>query len=290
MSLQLITSFRNYLQQAGYSKKTSTKLPACAGEFLSYSHTVSLEEITTEHVMEFYRWLQVRPNQRRSGGLSEVYIYEHIYALRVLFGWLEECGDILHNPMNTVLIKQPKSMERQPLSREEIKKLFDTCTSFKELVLLHLFYSCGLRREEAVLLDLRDVNLNQRLLYVRSGKGGKRRVVPLTEKVSGDMKNYILHEREVKNSNDTEAFMVNQAGRRMSGQNCIHLLKELLTRAEMKEQAYTLHHLRHSIATHLLENGLSMEEVREFLGHRHLESTQVYVKVSEKQLQTMTNE
>jgi len=286
----LIASFKNYLQQAGYRKTTCMMLPACVSDFLTYCHNPFLEEITPEHVMEFYRWLQVRPNRKRGGALSESYIYQHIYALRVFFGWLEECGTLAVNPMNAVLIKPPQHKERQPLNREEIKSLFDVCISFKELSLLHLFYSCGLRREEAVRLDLRDVNFRKGLLYVRSGKGGKRRAVPMTGKVIADMENYIRHEREVAGSKDTEAFMVNKRGTRMSGDSFIRLLKEMLIRAEMTDREYTLHHLRHSIATHLLENGLSLEEVREFLGHRHIESTQVYVKVSEQQLEIINNE
>jgi len=264
-------------------------LPACVRDFLEYSHNPFLEEITAKEVMNFYQWLQVRPNRRRSGALSESYIYQHIYALRVFFDWLETSDMLARNPMSAIMIKPPQHKERQPLSRDEIKKLFDVCTSFRELSLLHLFYSCGLRRDEAVKLDLRDVNFRKRLLYVRSGKGSKRRVVPMTAKVSGDMENYINHERNEKGSSDTEAFMHNRRGRRMSGGSYIRLIKGLLVRAKMEEQEYTLHHLRHSIATHLLENGLNIEEVRDFLGHSHIESTQVYAKVSEKQIKLIIN-
>jgi len=265
-------------------------LPACVGDFFTYCCNPFPETVTPESVMEFYRWLQVRPNRKRGGALSESYIYQHIYALRVFFGWLEECEAVAGNPMNAVMIKPPQHRERQPLSREEIKKLFNTCVSFKELALLHLFYSCGLRREEAAKLDLRDVNFSKGLLFVRSGKGGKRRAIPMTAKVIGDMENYLLHERGLAGSASTEAFMVNKRGGRMSGHSYNLLLKELLARAEMPDRAYTLHHLRHSIATHLLENGLSLEEVREFLGHRHIESTQVYVKVSEEQIKTVVSD
>jgi len=290
MTTAALTSFRSYLYHAGYGKTTCMMLPVCVGDFLKYCRTSFFEQIAPEHVMDFYRWLHVRPNRRRVGALSESYIYQHIYALRVFFGWLEECGSLAVNPMNAVLIKPPKKSERQPLSRDEIKSLFDACMSFKELCLLHLFYSCGLRREEAVRLDLRDMNFKKGLLFVRCGKGGKRRAVPMTERVSGDMENYIRYERDPFGNGGAEAFMLNKRGMRMSGDCYIRLLKALLLRAQMEHSGYTLHHLRHSIATHLLENGLDLEEVREFLGHRHIESTQVYVKVNEQQLKTMIND
>jgi len=143
----------------------------------------------------------------------------------------------------------------------------------KERVILSLFYGCGLRRSEGELLNLKDVSFKSGLLYIRKGKGGKRRAVPMSEKVIEDIKIYVEQERKWTVKSD--ALVFNKRGNRMSGDSYSRLLKELLKKAEMTNQI-TLHSLRHSIASHLLERGLSVEYVRDFLGHKHLESTQIY--------------
>ena len=79
---------------------------------------------------------------------------------------------------------------------------------------------------------------------------------------------------------NTDAFMLNNWGERMQGDTYNKTLKQIIARTTITKEKISLHHLRHSIATHLLENGLSIEYVRDFLGHKHLESTQIYVKVN----------
>jgi integrase/recombinase XerD len=115
---------------------------------------------------------------------------------------------------------------------------------------------------------------------VRSGKGKKRRVIPMTGQVRTDLQNYYLYERSLYvrdiTRDNQNAFVLNNRGNRM--REYWKRLKYLVKLAELPEWV-SLHHLRHSIATHLLESGLSIEQVRDFLGHRYLESTQIYTKV-----------
>ena len=108
----------------------------------------------------------------------------------------------------------------------------------------------------------------------------------MPHKVSKELENYYLEERINARAKDDEAFMLNTLGIRLSGDCFNKLLKTILERTEIKKEI-ALHHLRHSIATHLLESGLSIESVRDFLGHGHLETTQIYAKVSQKQLQKL---
>jgi integrase/recombinase XerD len=101
------------------------------------------------------------------------------------------------------------------------------------------------------------------------------------------LESYFLSERvKQKNAKDQEAFMLNKTGDRMRGDSYNKLLKTILQRTELNPE-YTLHHLRHSIATHLLESGISIEFVRDFLGHSHLEATQIYAKVKQYQLKKL---
>lgn len=133
------------------------------------------------------------------------------------------------------------------------------------------------RRTEAVRLNTRDIHFKHQLLYVREGKRAKRRAVPMPVKVSEALEAYYLEERTQVNTKDTDAFMLNRTGTRMSGDSYNRRLKEIAARTAIRREI-SLHYLRHSIATHLLETGLPVEYVRDFLGHSHLEATQIYTK------------
>ena len=283
-----IKKFKKYLQQLGYSKSSCVMLPECVDEFLRYHNGLTLQSITQKHIESFYAWLHIRPNKRLAGGLSASYIYHHIYALKCFFAYLETTGGISHNPISTMKFKSPGHNSREPLTKAEIDSLFETAGTLKERALLHLFYSCGLRRSEAVALNIRDVHFKSCLLYVRQGKGAKRRVVPMTMRVAKELESYYLQVRtdSRKKAEDMEAFMLNRSGRRMSGNTCNSTIKIMAKKAGI-ESPCTLHHLRHSIATHLLESGLSIENVRDFLGHSYLEATQIYVKINKQQLKNL---
>jgi len=278
--------FKQYLQQLGYSKSSVYMLPVCVADFLKYNSTVAPQELTQQHIDAFYNYLHIRPHKHNTGALSDSYIYHHVYALKLFFNYLEHTEQITCNPMSAMSFKRPKICTREPLSTQEINRLFETAQTRKETAMLHLFYSCGLRRSEAVALNTQDIHFSQHLLYVRQGKGHKRRVIPMTPGVSRALQQY-WEQETVHNQNkeleqdpkrSTDAFMVNTNGQRMRGDSYNRIIKHLVEKADIQRPC-TLHHLRHSIATHLLENGLSLENVRDFLGHSHLEATQIYTKV-----------
>jgi len=264
-------------------------LPKCTSSFLLYSRTRVLEDITSEQIQSFYEWLQIRPHKYKAGGLSEAYIYHHIYSLKVFFNYLEKIGKIKYNPISTMQFKQPKANSRQPLTRAEISQIFELAETPKEIAILHLFYSCGLRRSEAESLNTRDIHFKSSMLYVRNGKGSKRRAIPMTAKVVQELENYYLQKRADSRSTakNHDAFIINNIGERMSGNSYNNILKSIVKRVQGENLEISLHHLRHSIATHLLENGLSIEYVRDFLGHSYLDATQVYVKVNKYQLRNL---
>lgn len=280
-------NFRIYLTQLGYGKGSVYMLPECIKDFLDYHHTTDIANLKQPHIQSFYEWLQIRSHKRKQGGLSEIYINHHIYALKMFFTWLEQTGQIKYNPISVMKFKRPQANIREPLSKEEITCLFENSTNTKETALLHLFYSCGLRRSEAEKLNTTDIHFKQNLLYVREGKGAKRRVIPMTARVTKELEDYYKNERnQLKNIKDEEAFMFNRIGQRMSGNSYNKALKNILAKAAITKEI-SLHHLRHSIATHLLESGASIEYVKDFLGHSHLEATQIYTKVYQHQLRKL---
>ena len=269
-----VLEFKQHLERLGYGKSSVAMLPKCLEEFLGFVPK-RVENITQNDIQYYYEYLQERPNKRRPGGLSEMMINHHIFALKLFFNYQLEMGHILENPISGMKFKTPYSKPREILTFLEIEQLYFVAKSYKERLVLSLFYGCGLRRSEGEKLDISDVSLRKQILYVRSGKGGKRRAVPMSESVKKDIENYL--EKERFGSMET-ALVLNRLGNRMLGQSYNLILKKLLVRAEITKEI-TLHCLRHSIATHLLESGLSIEKVRDFLGHKNLESTQIYARL-----------
>ncbi len=273
-------AFKVHLERLGYSKTSINMLPACLKEFLEFT-SKELIKIEAKDIANYHKYLKERPSKRGLGGLSESYINHHIYALKLFFGWQQEKGAITENPISSLEFKAPTSNPREILTQEEIKLLFDSAETLKERAVIALFYGCGLRRTEGEKLNLKDIRFRSSILYVREGKGNKRRAVPLSPQVKTELWNYAIKERFSKENE--VAFMCNQLGKRATGSGYNKILKNILERTGIKKEI-TLHCLRHSIATHLLESGLSIEYVRDFLGHKHLESTQIYTRINQKQL------
>ncbi len=281
MTTKIIEQFKNYLEQIGYSQGTQRNLPSSIKEFLNHTQK-ELQEIDKQDVLAYYEYIKIRPNKRRPGTLSESRISNQMYALKVFFSFQMELGTITEDPMSTLtFVRLHKSKPREILSQSELKELYKACETYREKAVLSLCYGLGLRRSEAVKINVEDLNLKSGLAFVREGKGKKRRVIPMNESIIQTFKNYLEKERSSKE--ETTALICSKTGIRATGGNLNKTLKTILESTQITK-TITLHCLRHSIATHLLENGLSVEYVRDFLGHKHLESTQIYTRVKNKQL------
>lgn len=273
-----VNDFRRELQGLGYSKTVVDNYPKYAQKLLEYTKETA-QKITDTHIKNYHQYLQTKPSRVTKKTISESHIYSQLLAIKLYFEYLERTKAIKRNPYN-LRIKQATKNERIVFTQEEIQILYKTCTNSIEKTILHLCYGCGLRRNEVELLDLKDVNFEQKLLFVRKGKGKKRRVIPLTEAIVKDLKEYCITTEIVRKENE-ESFLININGSKMRGNNIYNLFKRLLKRAtKLDHQLYCLHSLRHSIATHLLENEMSIEMVRDFLGHSQLVSTQIYTRIN----------
>lgn len=145
---ELTEKYKTYLQQLGYSKSSVNMLPACVLDFLQYTNTTEPKEVNQEQIQSYYEYLQNRPHKRKSTALSETFINHNIYSLKVFFNWLEQTHQLKYNPISNLKFKRPKVNTREPLNKEEIIQLFEATENSKEIAILHLFYSCGLRRTE----------------------------------------------------------------------------------------------------------------------------------------------
>ncbi len=292
---ELLRDYTRHLERVGYNPFTIKMLPSLVREFfhrLEQTGIKSLEEVTPEVINSHYRYLKERPCKGRPGTLSESMLHGHLWAMRILFSFLQAEGRIDADPFSLLTFPSPKKQEREILTGKEIEKLYQATESSLDRAILGLFYGLGLRKSEAEALNIKDISFRSRLLYVRSGKGRRRRVVPVTGKVTEDLKHYYQQERirmlrRSKDPDREKAFILNSNGGRMLGQSFWRKLRYLVLKAGIENpQRITLHSLRHSIATHLLGSGLSVEQVRDFLGHTNIESTQVYLRVNNEELKS----
>ena len=285
----LIEGFIRHLQALGYSECGRMGIGVHEFCWRMEGQGKDLEQVTARDIEAHYAYLLERPNQNTGGALSLQTVGGYLYALRLFFYYAQQTELIGENPMSALRFPPPDSGQRQALSKAQIESLYAACANEHDRALLALFYGCGLRRSEAEKLNGKDVDLRGGWLYVRSGKGRKRRVVPLAGGVAQDLKAYRHGMRPAQETRwtspeDHKAFMLNKRGQRMSGGSYWTYFKAILERSGLETPA-SLHHLRHSVATHLLAGGMSVEAVRDFLGHEFLESTQIYTHIQTEQLQ-----
>lgn len=289
----ILQDFKQWLDILGYATTTVYNLPNHLKEFFYYlesKHINELNHIQTQTVTDYYKYLQERPNQRRNGGLSNGYLNKH---QQTLFKFREYLKEHNHKGINIHLKHEPGNA-RDKLSvctLEEIKQLFKA-TNYshteeklqqRDKALLVCFYSCGLRRNEVVHLNINDILFDKERLFVRQGKNYKERFVPLNKHSLDILELYLYDYRPLfKNSKENEALFLNYRGTRLQGMSFANRLKAIIKATDNKdlqERNITLHSLRHSIATHLLEQGADIEHISTFLGHSSLESTQIYTHI-----------
>ena len=281
--LEIHKAFGMFVQAKGYKPKTVYSMKLCNAEFLSFLEGKSIDRITAvtpEHIIAYHSYITTRKHLTKNKGLSSSQINHHIYALRTFFGWLQRMGAMEFNPTTGLDFEKQRSQKRIALSTEQITKLFDAADGFEGKALLAVFYGCGLRRSEVVDLHRADVYLREAKLIVRSGKFGKRREVPLSQGTLTHIENYIRYERPKYLTGKTgviKELFVNSKGNPMLGAMMNDRIKAIARKAGI-EPTPTLHHLRHAIATHLKLAGMSMEQIKEFLGHSSLDVTQGYIE------------
>lgn len=314
----LQNSFKEWLDILGYAESTVKTLPIHVRELFHYlEHTESVSQINQikqKHITNFLKHLIIRPNLTKGGGgLSSSSINKTIQAINTFVKYLNTTGkyelDIVTKQIETIV------EERTILTQEEIKALYQATYETnrgaglpfgqRDRAMLSVFYGCGLRRMEAVGLNIDDINKERGLLHVKNGKGNKERLVPITPSNMDYLITYLEegrywflenHDQQTnykkprkKEETHNESFFLSNRGQRMKDGFYLRL-KELKNRIGI-EHPVGLHTLRHSIATHLLEAGMEIEEIAKFLGHATLESTQIYTHIAENETcKTMNDE
>jgi integrase/recombinase XerD len=243
----------------------------------------SLNDVSRLHIMQFLKFL-------KENGSSPKTIARHIASIRSFHQFLLRDKATDHDP--SVHIETPQLTRTLPkvLSMQEVEALLEapkTNTPFgiRDKAMLELLYATGIRVSELIQLNLSDVHLT--MGFIRCfGKGSKERIVPIGRMATEALKTYIELARPAllkRKKTATDALFLNHHGERLTRQGCWKILKKLAQEANIQKEL-TPHTLRHSFATHLLENGADLRAVQEMLGHADISTTQIYTHVTKTRL------
>lgn len=286
---RLTESYKEWLSILGYTRSSVGNLPRRIKEMFSWleqQNINQLTEITKEHINQYYESLKTKKSEQTGEFLKNATLNGIIRNLKLFSHYLEETNQGF---LPVDLHYEPKTEpEREIFTKEEIKALYnatdDSILGLRERAILSVFYGCGLRSKEGTSLDLEDILLEKKLLYVRKGKQYKERYVPFVKSQQDDFRLYLKECRSklVKNEKQ-KAFLVNNQGSRIQYSTVSKIIKRLLERAGINKQP-GLHTFRHSIATHLLQSGMNIEDIASFLGHKQIRSTQIYTHIAHEKL------
>lgn len=303
---QLKEDYRIWLQTLGFAESTVKSLPQYIQEMLPYFETKAITttpEITSETIETYFLHWKNRKNKTTGAGLSISHINKCILAINNFVKFLNTTSR--HSLILKLEREQVKSKVPEVLTREEIEKLYEATYHLnkrtnneafgqRDRAMLAVYYGCGLRRNEGNSLEIQDILQERKLIHVRKGKGNKERYVPITEKGIEDLQEYLNYgrkwflEKRQKKIERSEILITGHIGGfnnplfvNIWGESMQDFTSRLRTLQDLAgiNKDFSLHTLRHSIATHLLQSGMDIEQIRKFLGHASLESTQIYTHI-----------
>ena len=274
--MQRLSEYLDYLEiEKGLSQNTLDAYRRDLTDFFNFCSNIAIETIQRTQINSYVRNLHEKK-------YSPTSVTRKIASLRGFFKWANINEIIKINPALT--LEQPKIPQKLPkvLSVVEIEEILKQNLSKMETVIVELLYGCGLRVSELTNLKITDYDLKGKYLEC-TGKGSKDRIVPLGSKAIRAIKNY-LSEREylvLKYNLNTKNLLINEKGKNVTRQEVYTFIHE---HGKKLHKAISPHTLRHSFATHLLENGADLRIVQELLGHSNVSTTQLYTHVSKKHL------
>ena len=268
-----IGAFKNWLRSKRYSESTIETYVDSVTTFLRYYAHKSITEITNNDTILFNN------NYILANKLSASFQNQIVNAIKLFFRTIE------NKKIDPDLIHRPKRSKVLPnvLSKEEVKSILQALSNVKHKTMLSLIYSCGLRCGELLKLKASDIDSKRGLILVKQAKGRKDRIVPLSNKILELLRQYWqLHEPK------NYIFEGKKIGEMYDERSLQQVLKQAIYKAGIKKPV-TLHWLRHSYATHLLENGTDLRYIQEILGHRSSKTTEIYTHVSNKAIQQIVS-
>jgi len=268
MNLQeLLEKIKNELKLRNYSPRTVESYLSCLNEYFKYIKIIKREpeiELIKKYLLE-----------KQARGQSSQTMNVHLQAIKYFY------REIMKSKAD-IDIKFAKTASKLPvvLSRDEIGKIINSITNPKHKLLISLSYGAGFRVSEAINLKIKDVNLDELTIHIKGAKGNKDRITIFSEKIKFDLESLI----KCRDLNDY-VFESNRGGK-LDERSAQKVFESALKKAGIQKDA-TFHSLRHSFATHLLENGVDVRYVQELLGHANIRTTQIYTKVTNPMLRNI---
>jgi integrase/recombinase XerD len=266
---QKISTFKRWLSSRRYAENSIKTYTDALTSFLAFFNSKNINDFETNDLI-IYNNDYILKNK-----LSNSYQNQIVNAIKLFF------GSIQHQKMNPDLIHRPKPEKQLPnvLSKEEVKQILDAHSNLKHKVMLSLIYSCGLRRSELLNLKPLDIDSKRGIIIIRQAKGKKDRIAPLSEKILAMLREYykIYYPK-------TWLFEGQHANEQYDERSISNVLKQALDKCKITKPV-SLHWLRHSYATHLLESGTDLRYIQELLGHKSSKTTEIYTHVSTREIQ-----
>jgi integrase/recombinase XerD len=266
---QQLEAFKSYMNYRRYSKNTIKTYCDSLQIFFKFNATENLEQLTIEHLIKFNNEHILKNNYSAS------YQNQVINAIKLFY------RNRFNKTMEVDFIQRPRREKRLPnvLSKLEVKSILESPINLKHRAMLSLIYACGLRRSELLNLTLKDVLSDRHLLFIRQSKGKKDRMLPISDKLISMLREYYKAYKPKE-----WLFEGQNPGEQYSERSIQLVLNQALNKARINKPV-TLHWLRHSYATHLLENGTDLRYIQELLGHSSSKTTEIYTHVSTHSIQ-----
>lgn len=264
-------AFKQFLEANRYSKNTVSSYCDGLKIFLSKSYPKPVAEITNKDLEIFFHQYAFKNN------LSISWQRLVINALKLFFAQIE------NRKMDINLMLRPKKDHQLPnvLSKEEVQQILNAASNVKHKIMLVLIYSCGLRRSELINLKPEHIDSDRKVLIIKQAKGRKDRLTQLPDKVIEQLRLYYSKYKPV-----TWLFEGQKIGEQYSARSLNLVFKHAVEKSGIKKPA-TLHWLRHSYATHLLERGVNIRAIQELLGHSNVKTTEIYTHVTSTTIQSI---
>jgi len=264
----LFEVLKGEMRLRNYSPKTIKSYKSCIDNFIRFNSPRHLRELTSEDIRSYFTWL-IEKQKSAPSTINQIY-----NALRFLYVELYKMPFIIKE------IPRPKKERKLPdvLDREEVWKIFDAVGNLKHKTILMLIYSAGLRVGESVRLKIQDIDSKQKLIHVRGAKGNKDRYTILSDVILEKLREYYKMYRPKDYLFEGGKGRVHLAER--SVQN---VFQRAVKVAGIKKQV-SVHSLRHSFATHLIESGADIRYIQELLGHSSMKTTEIYTHITKSAL------
>ena len=263
-----IQEFRIWLESKRYSQRTLDSYLGLIKAFLSFFPDKDAEVISHDDLIRFNHSFIIG----RSYSVS--YHRQMVSALKLFY------QQFRHSNIDMSKLERPKKEKKLPVvySREEIRAIIQSIRNEKHRIIISLIYSTGIRISELINLVPGDIDSSRKVLYIRFGKDAKDRIVPLSSKIIGNLRSYYQRYRP-------KAYLFEgRPGRQYSRTSCRKILENARQRAGITKGG-SIHTLRHSYATHLLESGTDIRYIQVLLGHESSRTTEIYTHVSRHRLE-----